>query len=433
MNTKRPGGMTLSQSNLRIAQLAQQAVQTFSGPEDLSGPLDWDVQVAPLPSTVGPAAPAQRLTVQVNGVAVSGCTVIDYLQQVGPCRLRMGGVAGVSTHPEHRFKGYSKRVMFNSLRWMRQAGYDVSMLFGIPGFYPRFGFAPAFPEVRWRLAVRDAERLPCPRPLKFVDFDAQRHLPSVLAMYETNNAAAFGPLVRRRDSWQPFRRGRNWGLRAKVRVALEGRRPAGYFVYDAEEPCRIVELGYARPQALPAILRSITQMALAARVEEIQFRLGEDHLAMRLCAPLGIIRRTRRRADGWEMARLMNVQTTLQKLSPLLASRVSGQGRLILRTNLDSVALSWRRGRMAVKPLAGSRPGGKIGVAGILPARGRDARDTLPVLRLPQWALAQLIFGFGDVEALALAGTLAGGPAALGLAAEMFPPQRAYFHLVDEF
>lgn len=417
MNTKRPGGIILSQTNLRIAQLAQQAVGTFSGHEDLSLPLDRDVQVATLPQAVTPSAQAHRLSLQVNGVAASGCTVFDYLQQVGPCRLKMGGVAGVSTHPEHRFKGYSKRVMFNSLRWMRQAGYDVSMLFGIPGFYPRFGFAPAFPDVRWRLAVRDAERLPCPHPLKFVDFDAQRHLTAVLAMYEANNATAFGPIVRRAGDWQVFRLGRNWGLRAKVRVALEGRKPVGYFVYDAEERCRIVELGYARPAVLPAMMHAITEMAVAARVEEIQFRLGEDHLAMRLCAPLGIIRRIRLRGDGWEMARIMNLQTTLAKLAPLLAGRMSGAGKLILRTNLEDVELSWRSGRMAVGP--------------VKPA-DRAAGKTL-VLRLPQWALAQLIFGFRDVEALALAGTLAGGPVALDLAAQMFPPQRAYFHLVDEF
>ena len=58
----------------------------------------------------------------------------------------MGGIAGVDTNEEHRNKGYSRRVMEDCTAFMTENGFDVAMLFGIPNFYPKFGYATVIPE-----------------------------------------------------------------------------------------------------------------------------------------------------------------------------------------------------------------------------------------------------------------------------------------------
>lgn len=419
MTTPKNTGVTLSQANLKIAGLSRQAVEAYSGREDLDRPVDWDIKVEPSGQPTG-KLPGHSVNLIVRGVRVSWAGIIDFRQQIGPCVLRMGGVAGVGTHNEHRFKNYSRRVMDNSLRWMRQAGYDITMLFGITGFYPKYGYVPAFCDVTWSLALRDAERLAGGgEEYRFADFDVEKHLPAVLAMYRQNNAGRTGALVRDPATWRPFRIGVSWGLRPLVRVALDARgKPAGYFVYDTEERCRIVEIGYASPAVLPAIIREVAAMAAAQRVEKITFGLPEDHLAMRLCRPLGLEKIVRYRSDGWQMARLINIPSTFEKLSTLLAGRMSSPGRLGIYTNLDSVKLAWRAGRMDVRPSPASATEKSVPAGGVY---------------LSQWALTQLVFGYRDVESLALAGAVVGKPAALAALAEMFPQQQPYLPLVDEF
>src|SRR5205085_2596225 len=147
-------------------ELRKESVTPCSEPENLARPLDADISVTT-------TLPHHKIDLILDGKAVSGLTVIDFEQNVGASRIRMGGIAGVWTHNDHRFKGYSRRVLTNSLRWMHQAGFDTSMLFGIRGYYPKYGYAPAFPQAVFTVAVRDAERVKHDRKaFKLVNYDA---------------------------------------------------------------------------------------------------------------------------------------------------------------------------------------------------------------------------------------------------------------------
>ena len=41
---------------------------------------------------------------------------------------------------------------------MTQEGFDCAILFGIPDFYDKFGYAVCLPECRTEMRTRDAER-----------------------------------------------------------------------------------------------------------------------------------------------------------------------------------------------------------------------------------------------------------------------------------
>jgi predicted acetyltransferase len=305
---------------------------------------------------------------------------------------------------------------------MRREGYDVSMLYGIPSFYPKFGYAEAFPTVVHSMAVRDAERVERPA-FRFVDY-APGHLEAVLKMYHRNNAGRTGPTLRPRKTWRPFRKGVSWDAPAAVRVALDSRgRPVGYFARDAGMNAVIVEVGFATLAVFGGILRAAADLAWSTRTERIRFYLGEDDAFMRFCAPYGLVKEVTYRRDGGAMVRMINVVSSLRGLAPVLGSRVGGKGRLIVRTNLDSADLRWQAGEMSVVPWTGRRasPGRTSPAAGA----GR--------VWLPQWALAQLIYGYQDVASLAAADVVKGARKGLEALAVMFPPAPHHFHVVDEF
>jgi len=387
----------------RIAALSRQPVPSTVGRENLDRPVDSDIQISGDPH-------AHDLSLMVDGQKVSWCRLIDFEQQIGPLTLRMGGVAYVGTHEKHRFKGYSRRVMENSLRWMRREGFDVTMLYGIADYYPKYGYAEAFPGVSHTMAVRDAERAPGGN-LRFVHF-AAAYLRAVLKMYHRNNAGRTGVIRRDPGRWVPFRKGVHFGSKAVARVGLDRRgRPAAYFVYDPGREVTVIEAGFATPAAFGAVLRAVTKLVWAVRQEKIRFLLPEDDAFMSFCRPYGLHKEIDYRRDGGAMVRMIHVAGALRKLAPLLGSRMSGIGRLTLRTDLDDAALRWSGGQMSVgKPRKGAR-----GVA------------------MPQWALAQLIYGYRRAALLAAEGIARGSKADIEVLEQMFPPTPHYHYAVDHF
>ena len=376
-----------------------------SSPEDLDGPVDADIRVKSVSSN------CHYLTLMVDGKAVSWGSVWDYRENFGPAVLRVGAVGGVSTASEHRRKGYARRVMENSLRWMRGEGFDTALLFGIPGFYPKFGYAPVIPDVSFSMERSHLRGVGSPR-CRFVTF-APEHLRAVLRMHHANNAARTGPLRRDPKTWKPFRKGLKWRTKVTCRVALDGKGSAvGYFVYERGrgEPV-ICEVGFATPNVFPDILGAVRELARRRGAEGMTFHMPEDDAFAAFCKPLGMVKRIRYRPNEKIMGRMINIPGAMRKLAPVLAGRMTGSGQVSIRTNLEGVCLSWSRGRMTVGP----------------------ARRRGPQVWTPQWALCQMLYAYRPPSALATRGVLKASAEALDILARLFPPGPQFFYCADEF
>jgi len=389
----------------RVERLRRRPVPIASGAEDLDGTMDPAVEAEDL------GGGRTRLALRVGGRAVSWATVIDFAQQIGTRTVRMGGVASVGTDEAHRFRGHGRRVMSGALRWMRRAGFDTSMLYGIPCFYPKFGYAPAFPASVFSLPASAAGSVPA-GPHRFVRF-GPAHLSAVLRMYRANNAGRTGPTRRVARRWTPFHVGLTWETHAACRVALDAAgQAAGYYAFDTDDPDRsVLEVGWRTPQVFPDILRAAAATARRRGRPDVRFVLADDDAFMAWCRPLGLRQEVTYRRDGWAMVRLIDVRTALAAVGPDLAGRMGGAGRLNVRTNLDAVGLRWAGGAMAVgRPEAGA-----------------------PTARLPQWALAQLLYGYASADALAARGLLAGPARAVATLGAMLPVRCHHHYRVDSF
>ena len=76
-----------------------------------------------------------------NDEILSTVKIIDRQIHVNGNILKMGGIAEVSTKPEHGGKGYSSMLIRHAIHIMEDEGYHLTVLSaGIPDFYKKFGW-----------------------------------------------------------------------------------------------------------------------------------------------------------------------------------------------------------------------------------------------------------------------------------------------------
>lgn len=372
--------------------------------EDLRLPLNPKVRVQSSP-------PKHRLEWIVGDQAVSWLTIIDFQQQIGPAFVRMGGMAGVGTDPAHRMRGYSRQLIHNAFRWMYQTGFDTSTLQGIVNFYPKFGYAQAFPDTRFSVTVRDAEKV-APTGLRLVGF-AEKFIPAVLELFHRNNAGRTGIVRRDRKTWQPFRHGMGFGMRLVPQILLDRRsRFAGYIAFADDDAATVAEAECVSPAMLGDLVHAAAQWGIDRRMEKIQFILPEDHPLTEFCKPSGMRIEKEYRTDGRGMVRLINTATTLARMREHLGERMqtARPGSMTIQTNLDAVTLRWNRGKIQI-----------------------GNRSSVPSVHLPQWAMAQLVYGYRGASAFAAEGLLRGPQSVITTLDRLFPVHPHFFYPVDDF
>ncbi|MFC1573372.1 GNAT family N-acetyltransferase [Candidatus Eisenbacteria bacterium] len=136
-------------------------------------------------------------TVSLVGFAgdqvVSNFGVWDYQTRVGSARLRTGGVGVVATHGDYRKQGIMSRTIRASIEAMRSAGYDITILFGIPDFYHRFGYSRAWSDTAH---IVDLKKIPAetgsPRLRRFSPIRSAE----AIRLYNKTHARLVGTAVR---------------------------------------------------------------------------------------------------------------------------------------------------------------------------------------------------------------------------------------------
>jgi predicted N-acetyltransferase YhbS len=144
--------------------------------------------------------PSQTKVVIEDGQIVSAIRVLSKPVRIGSTRIEMGGVGGVSTHPDYRGRGHSSALMQAHIEDMERRGYDISMLFtGITAFYERAGYE-AFPEHSCSIVVAESVELDeSPYDVRPCDYDAD--VEALAACYDEFNASRTLTMVREPVHW----------------------------------------------------------------------------------------------------------------------------------------------------------------------------------------------------------------------------------------
>lgn len=141
---------------------------------------------------------AKRVVLMVDSEEASWCWIVPFTIRVGCATVRMDGIGGVETKPEHRLKGYARRVLWRSVEEMSVGDAGITMLYGIRDFYHRFGYVTAGPEY-WLFLYNVQAQSPLPAGWSVREFTAQ-DLSAVQRIYEEATALSTGVAVRSAQS-----------------------------------------------------------------------------------------------------------------------------------------------------------------------------------------------------------------------------------------
>ena len=358
-----------------------------------------------------------KLVLSVDGKDVSGLSVHAAPMRIGSAEVHMGGIGGVWTDRHHRRKGYASIVMSESIDWMRERGFDVSVLFGIPDFYYRWGFITTLSRPAVTVPTRYAEtvkRTCRVRALRDAD------LAGYLRIYNRENAKRTASIVRRKSSWITLRMGLQWGEKPTAFACVKGGTLVGVAAYTLRpDMVACVDLCARTPEAYGGLLHHAAALAVERRVEKIAFHIPTDHAFADFCREQGCAAEVNTPRCSGGMARIINQQQTFAKAAAALSERVAAthlatwSGTVDVATDLETTRLVVKRGKVSL-----GKPVGRARVK----------------LRCPQERLTQLLFGFQSIAFLRAHGTAKlTGRGAEDVIDALFPKGEPFMWIPDHF
>ena len=262
----------------------------------------------------------------IGGRMVTHWGVWGYPMRIGSARVRVAGIGAVATHGDCRKRGLMAETIRHALEAMRAEGYDMTILFGLPNFYDKFGYVRAWNETTWTVSAGD---LPTERPAaKLARFNANRRSAEVDELYNRGSARLTGTAIRPTYT-------RRWCGPDSGYLWRDGRgRLAGYVAFkQSAERVTCIEAG----GNVEEILRVFGWLARRGHCSEV--RLPHLHHDGELCRRLrrGTCRMERTfHKSGAAMVHTLDLGSALAKMTRELSRR------------LRRSALAGWRGRLGV-------------------------------------------------------------------------------------
>ncbi len=263
---------------------------------------------------------------------LSQTLVVPMTLRIGRAEVRMDGIGGVATPEQHRNRGYSRRVLEAAVDYMRAGDAALSTLYGIPHYYPKFGFATIGPEYTLWLRSLDTrtalpegitEREGCPADL-----------PMLQGLYRAGTARAYGAVVRDDDWWVWEQLETALKARAsEVRVVQRGGRVVGYawrgsdfwwmqhLQRDTEPGLKIAEAFAADHVAADAVLAMCRRWARSLGQERCALAMPPESRVVRAAMFQDASLTIRHHDEAEFMGRVTGLTVLLQSLVPELEAR----------------------------------------------------------------------------------------------------------------
>jgi len=279
--------------------------------------------------------------------------------RIGEARLKMGGLGWVATSPRHRKRGVGRRLIEDTMAYMRENGYHISMLFGIPNFYHRFGFVTSLTD--YTILMDTTEALTFENPFK-LHFAKPGEVPLIQRMHNANDATAVCSLIRTAAHMH-----NKWGRWSKWRLLKDDQGKAFTYLYAiAENDCLyVIEAGVSDIGVCAAIVRAAGTIAKSEDIDTIRFCAPPAHPLARFLTQFPSVHEARIERDGGGMMAIVHIGETLESMIPewenLLAKTAAQDLRTEFTLVIDRAAYRIRATRGAID-VAASQGASKIGI-----------------------------------------------------------------------
>ena len=253
---------------------------------------------------------------------VSGLEILDLQMWFSGVKIPVGGISAVYCDENHRNLGYARACMQFALELQRREGKMLSFLFGIPGFYERFGYTVVMPWYAVYVSVEVGRALPLEPQMKNADDLDKR---SAVYLYDQLVAARIGPVARElANRIQPHKTVKWWtsGL-MRVLHGTEGEF-RGYVWHSdpGEEEFEVVEVGGVDHEAYELMLAYLVNEARRRGKQQIVAALPPDDPFSLFLKRYGGKFVITTRASGGGMAKILQFRELCSALSPVFQKRV---------------------------------------------------------------------------------------------------------------
>ncbi len=352
---------------------------------------------------------------------VSILTAIPLQMWVGEQLIPFMGIAGVTTHPQHRRRGYARQLLTTVLNALHAQGVPGAALQAFDfGFYRPLGWEVVGTLMRVRLTPMQLPPFPHAGVRRAVEAD----YPAMQQLYEqharlAHQTSSTGRLLRDELRWRYLL----WNFRHKL-VYAEGGSVQGYLIYDFTEAgwvLRVREMVWHTEQARRALLGWLATNE--EHVRHIEFSGTPDELAH---LQLTGWRLSQNNPDDallrWEllpgfMWRVVHPLHLLQLLlSPCLAA--GGQPFCLALSDPQIEA------NTGVYTVLASKDGWQV---------ERGVREELPLIRMGMRTLALLTMGTFSVGELVARELLTAPPELLDTLERLFPARSPCLRPIDYF
>lgn len=368
----------------------------------------------------------QKVALMRGDAELSRTLVVPMVMRIGRAEVRMDGIGGVATPEEHRNKGYSRRVLEAAIEHMLAGDASLSTLYGIPHYYPKFGYATLGPEYTLALQELDTrDEMPAGLTIRR---GTAGDLSAVQRLYRQETARAYGAVLRDDDWWvwhklaEELQAGED-----ELRVVVRGSRVVGYawrgggfwwmehVARDGASVLRIAEAFAADADAADAVLTMCRRWARETGLDGCELAIPPDNRV----SQAAMFHHARFAAQYHDEAEFMGRVTGLVSL---------------LRALAPELEVRWRSAAAMTPPFAMTIASGaeRVTISGsdaglTLEAGGRG--DT--VVELDPGSLARLATGgFAPERVLERAGV---STAARPVLTALFPQHIPYIYPPDRF
>ncbi len=231
--------------------------------------------------------------------------------RIGEARLRMGGFGWVATSERHRRKGIASAMLQDSLHYMADHGYHVSMLFGIPDFYHKFGYATALAEYVTSVDVLEATAIPH-QEYRIRD-GKPGDIRSIQKMHDAHDGAVACSIIRSgahiTNLWERWKR-------LRVLTDVKGKMLAYFLPREHDRNLTIDEVGVQDWRACGAVLHACAGLAAEKCIPRVRFAAPPPHPFIRYLLQYRSVHETHIERNAGGMLAFVDLYETLESLIP---------------------------------------------------------------------------------------------------------------------
>ena len=278
----------------------------------------------------------------IDDKIISHFGIWDYNTRIGSAHLRVAGIGAVITHGDFRKKGYLTKTALPCIEAAKVAGYDLSVLFGIPNFYHKLGYSRAWSHSSYKISLKDLPKENPNKPYKKLKISQTEE---IAKLYNSENKVLTGTAVRPTFKYyNPKLKGYYWendkgSIGGYVFIKMENEK------FECVEAVGDVD----------QILKTLVSLARKNCYRNVEFNYL--HYESDLCK---VLRRKncsfekRFEACAGPMIRIINLESTLEKMCNEFSRKIKSSamsnwsGTLLISDSNEKVTLKISNGKVCV-------------------------------------------------------------------------------------